>query len=126
MEVAVTVALPTAEDVTSPVWLMVAIPVAGLTLQLTEGSLVVLPSLLVPTACICTWLLVFPVSMAGEAGPMAKDEIVGLTKNPLQLAARAKVRSAANAPITLIFCARIMFWDSFRAIRIRRGGRSRC
>ena len=107
MEVAVTVALPTATDVTSPVLEMLAIPEGGVKLQFTEGLLVVLPSLLVPTACICTVLFVDPVSMVGEAGPTANDESVGLTKNPLQLTARAKVRSAAHAPITLIFFARI-------------------
>jgi hypothetical protein len=59
--VAVIVAGPVATDVTNPPLLMVAILLSfGLMLQLTAG-LPVLPSLNVPTANICTVLLVVPV-----------------------------------------------------------------
>jgi len=47
-------------------------------------------------------------------GPTDTAVRVGFTKKPSQLAAKAKVRSAANAPRTLIFFASIGFWDSFR------------
>jgi hypothetical protein len=36
--------------------------------------------------------------MVGEAGPTDNDERVGFTKNPVQLAAKAKDASTANAP----------------------------
>ena len=96
-EVAVTLADPTETDVTNPVELMVAI-VVGVMLQLTEGLLLVLPSLFVPNTVICTVLSVAPVSIVGDDGPTARDEIVGLTKNPVQPTAMAVVRSAAKAP----------------------------
>ena len=99
MDVAVTVALPVLTDVTSPWELIVAIDV-GLIVQATEGLLVVLPSLFVPSTVICTVLSVVPVSMVGEAGPTASDVSEGLTKNPLQLTASASVVSAAIAPAT--------------------------
>jgi hypothetical protein len=57
-------------------------------------------------------------------GPTDTAVRVGFTKNPVQLAAKAKVRSAAHAPITLIFVARILFWDSFRPLGSGAGGRS--
>ncbi len=101
LEVAVTVAEPVATDVTNPVLLIVAV-VVGLTVQLTEG-LPVLPSLNVPTANICTVLFVFPVWIVGVAGPTASDDNVGFTKKPRQLAPRANVASAANAPISRSF-----------------------
>jgi hypothetical protein len=46
-------------------------------LQETDGLFVVLPSLLVPNAVICTVLPVLPVSMVGEAGPTESEEMVG-------------------------------------------------
>lgn len=87
-------------EVTNPDLLIVATGVvpeatAG-TLHKTDGLLVVLPSLLVPNAVICTVLLVLPVSMVGVAGPTESDDIVGLTKNPLQLMASANVASMAQ------------------------------
>jgi hypothetical protein len=77
--------------------LIVAVDV-GLILQLTDGLLLVLPSLLVAKTVICTVSLVVPVSIVGDAGPTAKDDIVGFTKNPLQPKPRPKIRSAANEP----------------------------
>lgn len=58
-EVAVTVAVPVATDVTKPLPLIVAVLV-GLILHVTEGF-PVLPSLKVPVANICTVLFVLPV-----------------------------------------------------------------
>ena len=100
--VAVTVADPVAVDVTNPLELIVATPVAGLMLHVTAGF-PVLPSLNVPTANICTVLFVLPVWMLGEAGPTAMEVRVGFTKNPLQLAAKANAPSAANAAIRWSF-----------------------
>ena len=97
LDAAVTVAVPVATEVTSPFELIVAV-VVGSMVQLTDG-LPVLPSLKVPTANIWTVLFVLPVSMVGDAGPTANDESVGFTKNPVQLAARARVASTENAPI---------------------------
>ena len=115
------VAVPVLEDVTRPVFEMVATE-AGFIVQETDGLLVVLPSLLVPTACICTVLFVLPVSMVGEAGPTANDEIVGFTKNPLQPTANAKARSTTNTPISRSFFASMLFWDSFRPMGSGAGG----
>jgi hypothetical protein len=98
LDVAVTVAVPVSTEVTKPAELMVATPVAGLMLHVT-GVLPELPSLNVPTANICTVLSVVPVSMVGLAGPTEMELRVGFTKNPLQLASKAKVASAARAPI---------------------------
>lgn len=102
LDVAVTVAEPVATEVTNPLLLIVAV-VVGLMVQLTDG-LPVLPSLKVPTANICTVLFVLPVSMVGVAGPTDRDDNVGFTKNPRQLAASANVASAAKAPISRSFC----------------------
>lgn len=97
--VAVTVAEPVATEVTRPLELIVAILLSlGLMLQLTAG-LPLLPSLKVPTANICTVLFVLPVWMLGEPGPTEIDDNVGFTKKPLQLTARAKAPSMAQAPI---------------------------
>jgi hypothetical protein len=41
---------------------------------------------------------------------MASDVTVGFTKNPRQLMAKARVASAANAPIMRVFC---IFEDMF-------------
>src|SRR5579859_831966 len=99
---AVTVADPTATDFTNPPAVMVAV-VVGLTLQVTDG-LPVLPSLNVPTANICTVSLVLPVWMLGDAGPTASELSVGLTKNPRQLAASARIVSMATAATTRGVC----------------------
>jgi hypothetical protein len=96
LEVAVTVAVPVPADVTKPVEEIVA-TVVGVMVQETDGLLVVLPSLLVPNEVICTVLLVFPVSMVGEAGPTEIVDRVGLTKNPVQLVVSKNVASMAKA-----------------------------
>jgi hypothetical protein len=103
LEAAVTVAVPTATDVTRPVVEIVAADV-GVAVQETEGLLSVLPSLLVPKTVICTVLLVVPVSMVGAAGPTASEDIVGFTKKPRQLMARANIASAAKAAARRSFC----------------------
>jgi hypothetical protein len=97
LEAAVTVAVPTATDVTNPVEEMVAEDV-GVMLHETDGLLAVLPSLLVAKTVIWTVLFVVPVSMVGDAGPTAREDIVGLTKNPVHPTPRAKIRSAAQDP----------------------------
>lgn len=102
-EVAVTVADPVATEVTNPVELIFATVLAGLMLQLTEGF-PLLPSLKVPTANICTVLLVVPVWMLGDAGPTEREVNVGFTKNPRQLAARASAARAAKAPAIRSVC----------------------
>ena len=84
-------------DVTSPVLETVA-TVVGVILQVTAGLFVVLPSLFVPNAFICTVLPVLPVSIVGVGGPTASELNVGFTKNPVQLAARAKAPRAMKAP----------------------------
>ena len=96
-EVAVTVAAPVATDVTSPVLETVA-TVVGVMVQVTDGLLLVLPSVLVPNTVICTVLFVLPVSIDGLAGPTASELNVGFTKNPVQLAARANIPRATKAP----------------------------
>jgi hypothetical protein len=99
LAVPVTVAVPVATDVTNPLLLIVAIdPSLGLMLHVT-GVLPVLPSLKVANAVICTVLLVDPTSIVGVGGPTAIPETVGFTKKPLQLTAKAKVASAAKAPV---------------------------
>ena len=104
LAVAVTVALPVETDVTNPLLLIVAIdPSLGLMLHVT-GVLPVLPSLNVAKVVICTVLPVFPTSMVGVGGPTAIEVSVGFTKNPLQLTARARVVSAAKAPMSRILC----------------------
>ena len=101
LEVAVTVAEPVATDVTKPVALIVAV-LAGVMDQLTEGC-PVLPSLKVPVAIICTVLFVVPVWMLGVAGPTVIEESVAFTKNPRQLAAKAKAIRAAKVPVRRTF-----------------------
>ena len=98
MEVAVTVAVPVETDVTSPVLETVA-TVVGVTVQVTDGLLLVLPSLLVANTVICTVLSVVPVWIVGLAGPTAIELRVGFTKNPVQLTAKANEANTANAPI---------------------------
>jgi hypothetical protein len=112
----VTVACPTLTEVTRPVLEMVAV-VVGVMLQVTDGSPVVLPSLLVPNAVICTVLSVLPVSIVGVGGPTESELNVGFTKNPLQLTANAKVASAANAPIkrSFEFFESMCSWSSLGA-----------
>ncbi len=90
-------ATPVETDVTSPTFETVA-TVVGVMVQVTDGLLVVLPSLLVPNTVICTVLFVFPVSIVGLAGPTAIVLNVGFTKKPLQLTASAKAARAASAP----------------------------
>src|ERR1700722_15790113 len=46
----------------------------------------------------------FPVKIVGVTGPIEIAVRVGLTKNPRQLIASARVASAAKAPISLIRC----------------------
>ena len=101
LEVAVTVAEPVATDVTKPVALIVAV-LAGVMDQLTEGC-PVLPSLKVPVAIICTVLFVVPVWMLGVAGPTVIEESVAFTKNPRQLAAKAKAIRAAKVAVRRTF-----------------------
>lgn len=105
-----TVAVPTLADVTRPVAETVA-TVVGVMVQDMDGLVAVLPSLLVPTAFICTVLFVFPVSMVGLAGPTASELSVGFTKNPRQLMAKASEARAAKAPMrrSLDFSANIVF-----------------
>jgi hypothetical protein len=98
LEVAVTVAVPTLAEVTRPDEEIVA-TVVGVIVHPTDGLVLVLPSLLVPTTVICTVLLVVPVSMVGVAGPTAIEVSVGLTKNPVQPTPIANSASAANDPI---------------------------
>lgn len=106
-------------DVTNPVLEIVAV-VVGVMLQLTDGLLLVLPSLLVAKTVICTVLSVVPVSMVGDTGPTASEDIVGFTKNPLHPTPRAKIRSAANEP-----AMRSLFLDDDIVIKTPRGaGRS--
>jgi hypothetical protein len=104
LEVAVTVAVPVATDVTKPELEIVATPAEGLMDQETDGFELVLPSLLVPNAVICTVLDVFPVSMVGVGGPTESEDSVGFTKKPVQLTARANAASAAKAPARRSFC----------------------
>jgi hypothetical protein len=106
LEVAVTVAVPVATDVTSPVLETVA-TVVGVTVQVTDGLLLVLPSLLVANTVICTVLSVVPVSIVGLAGPTAIELRVGFTKNPVQLTAKANEAKTANAPIK----RKVFFFD---------------
>jgi len=103
LEVAVTVAVPMLADVTKPEVEIVATEV-GLMVQPTEGLVAELPSLLVPTACIWTVLPVFPIWMVGDAGPTEMLVSVGFTKNPVQLTAKARVVSAAKAPMRRGLC----------------------
>lgn len=53
------------------------------------------PLLSVPAAFSCS---VSPILTVGAEGSMAMLETVGLTKNPVQLAARASTKSTAKAP----------------------------
>ena len=103
LAVAVTVAVPVSTDVTRPEEDIVA-TVVGVMLQETEGLLVVLPSLLVPNTVICTVLLVVPVSMVGDAGPTAIEDIVGFWKKPVQLMVTANMRSRATEPAKRTVC----------------------
>jgi hypothetical protein len=96
LAVAVTVAVPTATDVTRPVEEIVANSV-GVMVQATGTLLAVLPSLLVPNTVICTVLLVVPVRMVGDAGPTTMDDRVGLTKKPVQPTSETTIASAQRA-----------------------------
>lgn len=98
LAVAVTVAVPVLAEVTKPEEETVA-TLLGEMVQETDGLFVVLPSLLVPNTVICTVLLVVPVSMVGDAGPTEIEDKVGLTKNPVQLAPKARVARAMRAAV---------------------------
>jgi hypothetical protein len=98
LAVAVAVAVPVLTDVTRPVEETVATEV-GVTLHETDGLLVVLPSLFVPTTVICTVLPVLPVSIVGDAGPTAIELSVGFWKKPVHATPRARTRSTAMALI---------------------------
>lgn len=87
-----TVAVPVATDFTKPLVVTVAVDV-GEMLQLTDGLLVVLPSLFVPNTVICTVLLLLPVSMLGVAGPTESEVRVGFWKKPRQLMPKAEIAS---------------------------------
>jgi hypothetical protein len=76
--------------------------------QVTDGLVTGWLSLLVPLACICTVLFAVPISIVGLTGPTEIEVIVGFTKNPRQLAAKAKVASTAQAPISLDFLANMV------------------
>ena len=96
-------AVPVLTDVTKPEEEIVA-TLVGLMLQETDGLFVVLPSLLVPNTVICTVLAVVPVSMVGDAGPIASDDRVGFWKKPVQLTVSAKVTSVAKVQAKRSFC----------------------
>jgi hypothetical protein len=98
LEVAVTVAVPVLAEVTRPALEIVA-TLVGVMDQETDGLLVVLPSLLVPNTVICTVLPVVPVSMVGDAGPTASEDMVGFTKKPVQATPMARSASVAKEPI---------------------------
>lgn len=72
------------------------------------------PSLGTPEAIICR---VPPGGMVSPVGPTVMLVIVGVTKKPRQLTARAKVASAAKAPArrSLYFVDDIVIWDSLGA-----------
>jgi hypothetical protein len=53
-------------------------------------------------------LFAVPISIVGLTGPTEIEVIVGFTKNPRQLAAKAKVASTAQAPISLDFLANMV------------------
>jgi hypothetical protein len=103
LEVAVTVAVPVLPDVTKPEEEIVA-TVVGVMAQETDGLFVVLPSLLVPNAVICTVLPVVPFWMVGVGGPTEIDDSVGLTKKPVQLMVSANVASMAKVQASRSFC----------------------
>ena len=100
---AVTVAVPMLTDVTKPPEEIVATDV-GLMVQLTDGLLVVLPSLFVPNTVICTVLFVVPLWMLGDAGPTAIEDNVGFTKKPRQATPATRVASTAKAPAKRSLC----------------------
>lgn len=98
-----TVAVPVLTDFTKPVLLTVAVDV-GVMLQVTDGLLVVLPSLFVPNTVICTVLLVLPVWMLGVAGPTESEVSVGFWKKPRQPMPSAASTSSARDPVKRSFC----------------------
>jgi len=106
--VAVTVMEPTElVEVTRPEEFMLAAvgspAVTGAMAQLT-AALPVLPSLKLPVTLICTVLLVVPASIVAVEGATDIDVNVGFTKKPRQLTAKAKVASAAKAPMRRSLC----------------------
>jgi len=103
-EVAVICPEPTALAVISPEVVMLAALEAELSSVQVTPVLPVLPSLKVATADICTVLLVTPVWIVGVGGVRAREVTVGLTKNPRQLIANARVASTARAPASRSSC----------------------
>ena len=88
--------MPVLTDFTKPVLLTVAVDV-GVMLQVTDGLLVVLPSLFVPNTVICTVLLVLPVWILGVAGPTESEVSVGFWKKPRQPMPSAAIASTPTA-----------------------------
>lgn len=68
-------------------------------------KVIAFPLLSVPAAFSCS---VSPMLTVGAEGSIAMLDTVGLTKNPLQLAANASTKSTAHAPARRSFC----FFDS--------------
>jgi hypothetical protein len=106
-EDAVMVAVPTVTPFSSPPVLMVAmlgVPLDQHTVvpvQLVPAVRVsALPLLSVPAAVICC---VCPIPTVGADGSIVIAETVGLTKNPVQLAASASINSTAHAPVRRSF-----------------------
>ena len=107
-EDAVIVVVPSETPVRSPPVLMVAtlgVPLDQHTVspvQLVPAvSVTAFPLLSVPAALNC-W--VPPMATVGADGSMTMLEIVGLTKNPVQLTASANVANPANPPAIRSFC----------------------
>jgi hypothetical protein len=99
VEVAVIVVVPAAMPVANPVELLIlATVLASLLLQLT-GVLPLLPSSKTPTTENCCVLPGAWAEMVGVAGVMASDVSVGSTKNPLQLAPKARTTNTAKARV---------------------------
>ena len=99
---AVIVAVPDCTPVAIPEVCPIDTVVASLEDQTTpEVSVFWLPSLKVPVAVI--WNVSFTLRDNPE-GPTETPVNVGFTKKPRQLVARAKVASAAKAPISRSFC----------------------
>jgi hypothetical protein len=99
---AVIVALPTVIPFSSPPEVIVAVLGSELDQQTDVPEQVVppvrvyeFPSLSVPAAFNCS---VWPWLTLGADGSIVMEVIVGFWKNPRQLAAKARVARAANAP----------------------------
>lgn len=99
-ELAEIVAVPTDTPVSSPVVLMVAIVESEVLQSKFLAKVCVLPSLYVPVAIICR---VVPACTVGVAGFTVIVVKVGLTKNPLQPAASARLIRTEKERIRRIF-----------------------